>query len=475
MINYDLNYLFDESSTRYNLILYCPTTTERLDYADMTDAWEWEEGLTDSAKFAIGECLPSKLTVHIVNNGVSHLGYEFNVGLVLNDNTSKVFDIGKFTCYEETLEDDRRKRKLVFYDLMHEIVNADMTAWYNSLTFPMTMANFRNNFFHEFGIVQTGKGMTINDTFRINKKTIDGKLTGKEIVEAICEIKGCFGHISRDGRFNYTTIGANVVNNIDSYKSLKYESYQTRNIGIIKAEFDGISSQYGATGNVYSLEHDLLIRNHTDAELKTMMGNMYNNTVKYIYFVPAELEQSAKPYLELGDRITATHRTGEVVKTVVMHRMIRGAQALTENISSKGDEVRAEKKSIQQQVAATAERVGSVEADNVNIHGSLSAQSGRIDDLNTNKLSTSDLSAKVAELGYATIGELDAQKARIDQLNANKITADQVTADLIQSRFLNPNAGTLTMGTIRASTFQWFNGTDYVTLRFAADGTVRWK
>lgn len=472
MINYKWKNLFDDSSTKYNLVL--TSDNIRIDYTDMTGAWELYEGLTDSAKFYLGQCLPSRFTIHIRNDGESYLGRQFDVNLVLNNHDDEPFGFGTFRVYEETLEDDRRKKKLTLYDPLYEIINADVTEWYNSLTFPMTIKNFRDSFFQQFGIEQANAGA--NDSVKINKKSIDGSLKGKEVIESICEIKGVFGNIGRDGKFKYYAPTLAVQKTFDSYRSLKYENYSVKKIDILNINFDGIPNvQYGSGGtNSYYIQHDLLLHGKPESELITMLTNMYSYAQRCV-FTPCDIEMNAHPYVTIGDRITLTHRSGDIVETVIMNRTIRGVQSLTDKITNQGDEYRSDSKSIRQKVAETSQRVGAVEADNVNIHGSLSAQSGRIDDLNTKKLSTSDLSAEVAKLGYATIGELDAQKARIDQLNASKITADQVTAELIQSRFLNPNAGTLTMGNIRASTFQWFNGTDYVTLRFAADGTVRWK
>lgn len=41
---------------------------------------------------------------------------------------------------------DRRYRDIVAYDAMYDILNAEVSGWYNSLTFPMTLRQFRTAF-----------------------------------------------------------------------------------------------------------------------------------------------------------------------------------------------------------------------------------------------------------------------------------------------------------------------------------------
>lgn len=68
--------------------------------------------------------------------------------------------------------------------------------------------------------------------------------------------------------------------------------------------------------------------------------------------------------------------------------------------------------------------MGLLEADNVTIHGTLTAQSASITSLQTDKLDAKDLSAEVAKLGYATVGQLNALNVVVSgKLNANELSS----------------------------------------------------
>ena len=59
------------------------------------------------------------------------------------------------------------------YDALYKINEMDVTSWYNSLTFPITIANMRNSFFNYVGITQEADYLP-NDPMTVNK-TIDNK------------------------------------------------------------------------------------------------------------------------------------------------------------------------------------------------------------------------------------------------------------------------------------------------------------
>ena len=61
--------------------------------------------------------------------------------------------LGVYTVESYTRQSDRRKRKITAYDNMR-LFDVDVALWYNELTFPMTLFEFRNSLCEYIGISQ---------------------------------------------------------------------------------------------------------------------------------------------------------------------------------------------------------------------------------------------------------------------------------------------------------------------------------
>lgn len=455
MIDYKYSDLFLQSGTKYNLIIDCDGS--RLDNSNLKGAWELTERLTEN-KLQIGQCVPDKIVLKMVNNGTSYADKEMNISLVIINHEDEPFQIGKFRCYSETLENDRRSRNITAYDGLYEIVNADVKEWVDSLTFPMTVKQLRDLFFSYFGMEQEDIELP-NDDFMILKKPEDDKISGKKIIESICQANGCFGHVGRDGIFYYVFLIQSLVPSEElvpsddlvpgmdlepdvrtrTYKSLKYEDYQVKEItGVrILVEENAEGVQIGEADNVFTVSDNFIFYGQSRENLEAMAENLLD-VVSDIVFTPMELEMKANFCLELGDRIEALHRNGTRVSSYVINRTIRGVQAFMDKISSNADEKQENKvNSLQQKVAdtqaqgvANTRRIGTVEEDNLVIHGEIRGQRADIDEIKTKKLDADQLSAEVAKLGYATIGQLDAQKARIDDLQSKSVTTENLSSKI---------------------------------------------
>ena len=66
----------------------------------------------------------------------------------------------------------------------------------------ITIKDFRDSFFEEVGITQEETDLP-NDDVEITRTAEFTQLSGKTVLNAICEINGCFGHVDRTGTFVY--------------------------------------------------------------------------------------------------------------------------------------------------------------------------------------------------------------------------------------------------------------------------------
>ena len=122
-------------------------------------------------------------------------------------------------------------------------------------------------------------------------------------------------------------------------------------------------------------------------------------------------------------------------------------------------ELIAEDANIKGRLTATEAFVGMFEAGDATITGRLTAAEGKIENLNTDKLSARDADLKYATIGdleatdakfnnldstYAKIDVLNAQQAQIDDLKAGKLSAEQADLKYADINFANINEAAIT-------------------------------
>ena len=105
------------------------------------EAFELKESLCSESELRFGSCESSELKFKITNSLKKSLeGQIITVRTNLFENNSSVgFFIGKYKVVSDVLSDNRNYREIKAYDSMYDIINADVTDWYNGLTFPLTM------------------------------------------------------------------------------------------------------------------------------------------------------------------------------------------------------------------------------------------------------------------------------------------------------------------------------------------------
>lgn len=250
---------------------------------------------------------------------------------------------GKFKVLSDKPTNDRRWRDLTCYDAMYDILNADVAEWYNSLTFPMTIKNFRDRFFTYLGVSQKDVSL-VNDSFQIQGGfSNEGSLSGKTIITSICELNGVFGHISRDGLFEYIYLPSADSLTLDWYidGTGAYEDYLVQKItGIVaRSSEDDVGTTVGTDTNLYVVEgNPLIYGSEGTASLTTALTNLLNN-VKDINYRPFNVDTYGNPMLPLGTNLTITTRN-QTINSFLMTRVLSGIQSLKDSISAKGEKYR---------------------------------------------------------------------------------------------------------------------------------------
>lgn len=327
------------------------------------EQFELKESLCSQSELTFGTCEASQIKFKISNVFTSMVGMQLAVTTTLEGHTDAPFSFGKYWVVSDKPTADRRYRNVTAYDFMYYILNKDVTAWYKGLTFPMTLRQFRDSFCSFVGVEQEEITL-INDDMTIEKTIDPGELPGKTVIEAICEINGCFGHITRAGKLRYVVLeqmieglypaddlypsddlypadpmGTTEVSR-SHYISCQYEDFICQHIDKlqIRQEENDIGAISGTGNNCYIIEDNFLVYGKSAADLQTIADNVLS-VIGVVWYRPAQVEARGNPCLEVGDGILL-HTTRETIYTYILQRTLKGIQALRDSYTAEGEEYR---------------------------------------------------------------------------------------------------------------------------------------
>jgi len=436
-----------------------------------------EEVLNSGRDLTFGECNAAKLSFSV--------GYYENsmVGKILTASTTPgdgaAFQFGQYKVASDEPTADRKWRDVVAYDALYEVLKKDVASWYNTLlpnaNSSCTLKQFRDSFFTAVGITQETVTLP-NDSMTVTR-TVDPKaMTGKTVLNAICELNGRFGRIGRNGNFQYVlpdkpeeglfprntlypseTLYPKAYGFEDreeyengTYISCKYEDFLTQVIDkvvILKSD-DQIGGEAGTGNNVYIIKNNFLLFDKTNTELATIAATIYGE-INGIWYRPCVIEAVGNPCLECGDGIRVKTTDGVDIDTIIWKRKIKGIQSLRDSITADGLKTREnDGNTINEQIVQIKGNIRKVEADvvetNLLIAQEIQADRARIGDL---------------EADHVSVAQLNAVDAKFQNLNADNITAGTLSVDRINVNslllsFAGKSIGcdTLYAGTVRAVT-----------------------
>lgn len=339
-----------------------------------SEQFELTESLTSESQIVFGSCEASEIKFRIYNVFLPLKDKWLTVTQTLNGDTENPLQIGKYKVYSDKLTADRGYRDVVAYDAMYNIINTDVASWYNGLTFPMSLKAFRDSFFAFFAIEQEEVSL-VNDSMEI-ERTIDVQvLSGRDVIQSICEINGCFGHIARNGKFKYVfleTIKGGLYPSNDIYPANDlypqqpnvqvvgsglyvdtptYEDFTVKPIDKLQIrEKEGdIGVIVGDGNNTYIVEDNFLVYGKSTEDLTVIADNMLS-VIEGLEYRPFDATLVGNPCIEVGDNVRL-HTKYKIIDSYVLQRTLSGVQALRDNFSADGEEYQGEKvNDIQKQI-----------------------------------------------------------------------------------------------------------------------------
>lgn len=342
MISYINEELFEQNSISKQFIITDNNSINLTNEDIHIDGIELSESINSEDDLKFGSCITSTLKFTTSNTADLFKDKYLTFSIILDEDTEIPFVVGTYKVIEETLTADRSKKEITAKDFIYEINNADVVSWYDSLSFPMTLAQFRASFFSYMGIEEKTATL-VNDSMTIERSIAPSILSGAEVIRAICEINGVFGHITRDNKFEYLTLNTTSVYDITASLgiSCEYENYDSSQIDhlIIRQEDNDIGVQYGSGDNTLVVQGNFLVYGIGTEPLQTIAENLYS-VVSVPTYKPCKLECIGNPCVEVGDMITITTKNGTTFDTYVLNRTLTGGQSLRDSITADGNEIR---------------------------------------------------------------------------------------------------------------------------------------
>lgn len=249
------------------------------------------------------------------------------------------------------LQTDHIHRVLTAYDELYYKGDINCSEWYKDFfsgTSKKTLRAFRDSLFSFIGISQEETTL-VNDALILEQTLETNSLSFGDIIKAICQINGVFGHINKNGIFRYVDL-SNINDTYDvsdNYRSndSTYETYVVKKINKlqIRSEEDDIGVIVGNGDNPYIIQGNFLIYGKSANELESIATILFNK-VKNIEYRPANIKLIySEPYITIGNGIAVvTNRDNTLINSVVLKNTLNGVQLFSQNIVSEGSEYRSE-------------------------------------------------------------------------------------------------------------------------------------
>lgn len=362
--------IFNKNSIDKQMVIETDDKTARITNTELhSQEFEMTESLCSEEELRFGCCEASVVKFKISNVFTPLTGKWINISMVLDRNPENVFNVGRYKVFSDVPTADRKCREVTAYDAMYDIINADVADWYKGIlpseTSTVTLKKFRTSFLEHFRLEQENVSL-INDDMIVEKTIEPSEISGKDVITAICEINGCFGHIGRNGRFRYVYLpkyinglypSDNLYPSNDIYplagnaerigKSLyincKYEDIVTKEITKlqIRQEENDIGEIIGSGDNCYIIEDNFIVYGKTAEELEKIGKRIYNQ-IQGVSFRPFSAECIGNMCFEVGDAVRILTRY-DIVESYILKRTLKGIQALRDTYSSEGKEYYSEK------------------------------------------------------------------------------------------------------------------------------------
>lgn len=315
-------------------------------------SFKLEQKLCSADTLTFGECNAAMVQFQCASSIGDVKGKELVLQQsISSDSTSGILDLGVYVIDSCEITENKKYRTITAYDNIYKF-NANVSDWYEKLTFPISMINMFKSLCTYVGVKHNVSSL-INGTLMIDKTISADDLQGITVLKCIAELNGGFFRANGKGIIEFVQLSANTAQEeveVKLYSSLKKEDYATLvydklNIRMEDGDIGVIS---GSGDNAYIIEDNFLIYGKGSAILQPVSDKIFK-VIKNISYVPFTSTQIGLPYIQVGDYIQYDTLTGSF-SSFILTRTLTGTQILKDTIETKGTEKTCETFGVQKEI-----------------------------------------------------------------------------------------------------------------------------
>lgn len=250
---------------------------------------------------------------------------------------------------EKPTRTKRNSYKVTAYDTMSKL-DTNFSGWLhaNQAQFPKTIWQLVQLACQRAGVTLASSSLPINGSYSVQAFYADD-LTCRQIISWAAEAAGCYAHMNADGKLQFLTytdkrstakITPDGASNSTAYyaDSLSYEDYTVK--AIEKVQIRQSDSDVGViypdsttATNTYVVQGNLLLTTGTEANLKTVVQNLYN-VLKNVTYTPCKVSVPSSSGLACGQIVHVKDARGREFDTYLMSATISSGKASFESVGS---------------------------------------------------------------------------------------------------------------------------------------------
>lgn len=250
---------------------------------------------------------------------------------------------------EKPTRTKRNSYKVTAYDTMSKL-DTDFSGWLraNQAQFPKTIWQLVQLACQRAGVTLASSSLPINGSYSVQAFYADD-LTCRQIISWAAEAAGCYAHMNADGKLQFLTytdkrstakITPDGASNSTAYyaDSLSYEDYTVKaieKVQIRQSDRDvGVIYPDSTTAtNTYAVQGNLLLTTGTEANLKTVVQNLYN-VLKNVTYTPCKVSVPSGSGLACGQIVHVKDARGREFDTYLMSATTSSGKASFESVGS---------------------------------------------------------------------------------------------------------------------------------------------
>lgn len=268
--------------------------------------------------------------------------------LYRQDDAGNHTKVGVFYA-EKPTRTKRNSYKVTAYDTMSKL-DADFSGWLraNQAQFPKTIWQLVQLACQRAGVALASSSLPINGSYSVQAFYADD-LTCRQIISWAAEAAGCYAHMNADDKLQFLTytdkrstakITPDGASNSTAYyaDSLSYEDYTVK--AIEKVQIRQSDSDVGViypdsttATNTYAVQGNLLLTTGTEANLKSVVQNLYN-VLKNVTYTPCKVSVPSSSGLACGQIVHVKDARGREFDTYLMSATISSGKASFESVGS---------------------------------------------------------------------------------------------------------------------------------------------